>query len=159
MSRSWLPDWSERERDAETRGRGDTEAGGRGDRESLPLPLGEGQGEGLSQHSGSSTQHPQLTPESVTEALKGVYDPELAISIVDLGLIYGVDINDKKVHVRMTLTSMGCPIGPMLQNMVRVAVKSSFPQVEEVEAELVWSPPWDPYKMASEEAKDLLGIW
>lgn len=100
-----------------------------------------------------------LTPEGVTEALKDVYDPELAINIVDLGLVYGVDIEDRSVRVRMTLTSPGCPIGPMLQALAQGAVTRVFPDVESVRVELVWSPPWDPRTMASEEAKDMLGIW
>ncbi len=101
----------------------------------------------------------ELTADGVMEALKEVYDPELAIDIVSLGLIYGVDIEGKQVHVRMTLTSPGCPVGPMLQEMARAAVRRIYPDVENVEAEIVWSPSWDPYKMASEEAKDMLGIW
>lgn len=99
------------------------------------------------------------TVEGVMEALREVYDPELAINIVDLGLVYGVDLEDRSVRVRMTLTSPGCPIGPMLQAMATGAVRRVFPEVEEVNVELVWSPPWDPYTMASEEAKDMLGIW
>lgn len=99
------------------------------------------------------------TVEGVMEALKEVFDPELAINIVDLGLVYGVEIDGGSVDVRMTLTSPGCPIGPMLQAMVQGAVQRSYPQVEGVRVELVWNPPWDPYKMASEEAKDMLGIW
>ncbi len=100
-----------------------------------------------------------LTPEGVMEALKDVFDPELAINVVELGLIYGVEIEGRSVAVRMTLTSPGCPIGPMLQAMARGAITRVFPDVEDVKVDLVWSPPWDPYKMASEEAKDMLGIW
>ncbi len=100
-----------------------------------------------------------LTVEGVMEALKDVYDPELAINIVDLGLVYGVEIEDRSVLVKMTLTSPGCPIGPMLQAMAQGAVTRLFPDVESVRVELVWYPPWDPREMASEEAKDMLGIW
>ncbi|MHB0868000.1 MAG: metal-sulfur cluster assembly factor [Chloroflexota bacterium] len=100
-----------------------------------------------------------LAADAVMAELKEVYDPELAINIVDLGLVYGVDIEGKSVRVRMTLTSPGCPIGPMLQAMVHGAVTKGFPEAENVRVELVWSPPWDPYTMASEEAKDMLGIW
>ena len=99
------------------------------------------------------------TVEGVMEALRDVFDPELAINIVDLGLVYGVEIDGSSVEIRMTLTSPGCPIGPMLQAMVQGAVQRSYPQVENVRVELVWDPPWDPYKMASEEARDMLGIW
>ncbi len=100
-----------------------------------------------------------VSADLILESLKEVEDPELGISIVDLGLIYGIDVEDKKVRVRMTLTSPGCPIGPMLQTAVHGAVTRTYPNVEDVKVDLVWSPPWDPYKMASEEAKDMLGIW
>jgi len=101
----------------------------------------------------------ELTPEGVLEALKEVYDPELAINIVDLGLVYGVEIDSHSVVVRMTLTSPGCPIGPMLQTLAHSAITRAFPEVESVQVQLVWLPPWDPRTMASDEAKDMLGIW
>jgi metal-sulfur cluster biosynthetic enzyme len=108
---------------------------------------------------GESSRTMPLTEENVLEALKDVIDPELAINIVDLGLIYNVEIEDKSVRVKMTLTSPGCPVGPMLQAMAEGAVRRTFPEVESAKAEIVWIPPWDPYTMASEEAKDMLGIW
>ena len=100
-----------------------------------------------------------VSADLLLEALKEVEDPELGISIVDLGLVYGVEVEEKKVRVRMTLTSPGCPIGPMLQTAVHSTVTRVYPQAEDVRVDLVWNPPWDPYKMASEEAKDMLGIW
>ena len=102
----------------------------------------------------------QITKEQVMEALKPIQDPELNIGIVDLGLIYNVDIqNDgKKVLVNMTLTSPGCPVGPQLMAMVH-AKSSQLSGVEEAEVKLVWTPKWDPKIMASEEAKDQLGIF
>jgi metal-sulfur cluster biosynthetic enzyme len=106
-----------------------------------------------------SSREMPLTEENVLEALKDVIDPELAINIVDLGLIYEVIIEDKSVLVKMTLTSPGCPVGPMLQAMTEGAVRRTFPEVEDASAQIVWIPPWDPYTMASEEAKDMLGIW
>jgi metal-sulfur cluster biosynthetic enzyme len=109
---------------------------------------------------GEASSSMSLTPENVLEALKEVIDPELAINIVDLGLIYEVEIEeDKSVLVKMTLTSPGCPVGPMLQAMTEGAVRRNFPEVEDARAQIVWIPPWDPYTMASEEAKDMLGIW
>jgi metal-sulfur cluster biosynthetic enzyme len=107
---------------------------------------------------GESPSRP-ITTEGIMESLKEVYDPELAINIVDLGLVYGVEIEGKSVVVRMTLTSPGCPIGPMLQTMAHGAITRAFPDVESVQVQLVWLPPWDPRTMASEEAKDMLGIW
>lgn len=100
-----------------------------------------------------------ITEEVLMEALKEVYDPELAISIVDLGLVYGVEKRDKRVVVRMTLTSPGCPLGPTIQAMVNSAIAGIYPEVEDIRVDFLWSPPWDPYTMATEEGKDLLGIW
>ena len=102
----------------------------------------------------------KLTKEQVMEALKSIQDPELNISIVDLGLIYNVDFqNDgKKVFVEMTLTSPGCPVGPQLMAAVHTKA-AAIPGVEDAEVKLVWTPKWDPKIMASEEAKDQLGIF
>ena len=101
-----------------------------------------------------------LTKEDVMLALKPIQDPELSISIVDLGLIYNVDFQNegKKVLVEMTLTSPGCPVGPQL--MAAVHTKAAAIQgVEDAEVKLIWTPKWDPKIMASEEAKDQLGIF
>lgn len=100
------------------------------------------------------------TEASVLEALRPVHDPELMISIVDLGLVYGVDVSPdgKKLDVRMTLTSPGCPIGPELMAAVDHTARM-VQGVEDVHVRLVWDPPWDPTKMASEAAKEQLGIW
>ncbi|MEW6046431.1 MAG: iron-sulfur cluster assembly protein [Bacillota bacterium] len=99
----------------------------------------------------------QLTEEAVREALRRVVDPELGINIVDLGLIYGIEIEGGKVHVRMTLTAIGCPLAYMVNEMVNQAVRE-IPGVEDVQVEIVWDPPWTPERM-SEEAKALLGFW
>ena len=99
-----------------------------------------------------------LEPESIREALKTVVDPEIGLDIVNLGLIYNVDVNDNNIKVEMTLTGPGCPIGPMLQSQV-YGVCAGMPGARNVQVDLVWTPPWDPRTMASEEAKDLLGIW
>ena len=100
------------------------------------------------------------TKESVMEALRPVTDPELMISIVDLGLVYGVDLSEdgRRAEVRMTLTSPGCPIGPELMAAVDHTARM-VPGLEEVHVQLVWDPPWDPVKMASEAAREQLGIW
>lgn len=100
----------------------------------------------------------EITPEQVREALKAVVDPEIGIDIVNLGLIYGVDVEDNNVKVTMTLTGPGCPIGPMLQSQV-YGISAGLPGARNVQVDLVWTPPWDPRQMASEEAKDILGIW
>jgi metal-sulfur cluster biosynthetic enzyme len=100
------------------------------------------------------------TKESVLEALRPVHDPELMISIVDLGLIYDVEVSPtgKGLEVKMTLTSPGCPIGPELMAAVDHTARL-IPGVEDVHVQLVWDPPWDPTKMASELAREQLGIW
>jgi metal-sulfur cluster biosynthetic enzyme len=101
-----------------------------------------------------------LTPEAVREALKPVVDPEIYISIVDLGLIRNVEIapDGSKVKVVMTLTTPFCPEGPMLVEQVK-DIAATLPGVREAEVELVWNPPWDPRKEASDEVKAELGIW
>ena len=102
----------------------------------------------------------ELTPESVREALKPVVDPEIFISIVDLGLIRDVVVAEggAKVKVVMTLTTPFCPEGPMIVEQVKQVI-ASLPGVQESEVELVWNPPWDPRKEASDEVKADLGIW
>ena len=97
----------------------------------------------------------------IMQALKAVYDPELASSIVDLGLVYGVQTIDDEGHVivDMTLTTPACPLGPMIKMQAEAVLKTTFPAVKSVDLNLVWTPRWDPRTMASEEAKVELGIW
>jgi metal-sulfur cluster biosynthetic enzyme len=94
--------------------------------------------------------------EDVVEALRQVEDPELGMDIVDLGLMYDVEVEGPKVRVIYTLTSMGCPVGPMIDEQINV-VTAQVPGVEEVETELTWDPPWSPEKM-SDDAKFILGF-
>ena len=96
------------------------------------------------------------TKEDVFEALRQVEDPELGMDIVELGLVYDAEIEGPKVKVSHTLTSMGCPAGPMIQDDMNRVV-GALPGVEEVEIDLVWDPPWTPDKM-SEDAKFILGF-
>ncbi len=97
----------------------------------------------------------------IMQALKAVYDPELGISIVDLGLVYGIQTleDEKKVIIDMTLTTPACPLGPMIKQQAYAILTSSFDSVRDVDINLVWTPRWDPRTMASEEAKVELGIW
>ncbi|GMR19163.1 MAG: hypothetical protein BMS9Abin34_291 [Patescibacteria group bacterium] len=94
--------------------------------------------------------------EKVLEALRKVEDPELGISVVDLGLIYGVTEKKGKVLVKMTATTPFCPYLPDLLERVRKAAEA-VRGVERARVDLVWDPPWSPQKM-SEEAKTLLGF-
>jgi metal-sulfur cluster biosynthetic enzyme len=96
------------------------------------------------------------TREDVFEALRAVEDPELGMDIVELGLLYDVEVDGPRVKVIHTLTSMGCPVGPMIQENVDEIVRA-MPDVEEVDVELTWDPPWTPEKM-SDDAKFILGF-
>jgi metal-sulfur cluster biosynthetic enzyme len=98
-----------------------------------------------------------LSTDQVYEALKEVHDPELGINIVDLGLVYDVTIADGVVHITYTLTTMGCPIGPLIEAQMQQLL-AGFPGVTGVEAEMVIRPPWTP-EMMSEEAKAALGYF
>jgi len=86
------------------------------------------------------------TKDEVVEALHAVEDPELGMDIVELGLLYDVEVEGPKVKVIHSLTSMGCPAGPMIQEDIH-NVASSVPGVEDVEINLVWQPFWTPEKM------------
>jgi metal-sulfur cluster biosynthetic enzyme len=97
-----------------------------------------------------------VTHEDVVEALHSVEDPELGMDIVELGLFYDADIDGSKVKILHSLTSMGCPAGPMIQEGIVDAVRS-VPGVEEVEVELTFDPPWTPDRM-SDDAKFILGF-
>ena len=96
------------------------------------------------------------TEEEVLEALRQVEDPELGMDIVELGLLYDVEVEGPKVKVIHTLTSMGCPVGPMIQENID-QIARAIPDVEDVEVELTWDPPWSPEKM-SDDAKFILGF-
>jgi metal-sulfur cluster biosynthetic enzyme len=96
------------------------------------------------------------TKDEVIEALRTVEDPELGMDIVDLGLLYDVEVEGPKVKVLYSLTSMGCPAGPLIaEDMSRVS--REVPGVEEVELELTFDPPWTPDRM-SDDAKFILGF-
>lgn len=101
-----------------------------------------------------------MNKAEIIECIRPVVDPEIGVSIVDMGLIYDVDLDEKakKVVITMTLTSPGCPVGPELMGGVHTIVKDHT-GYEDIHVELVWEPMWDPKEMASDEVKDLLGIW
>jgi metal-sulfur cluster biosynthetic enzyme len=101
----------------------------------------------------------KASPELVLAALSEVYDPEIGIDIVSLGLVYGSRIDDEGLlTIDMTLTTPYCPMGSLIQGQAH-AVCHGLPGVKDVHVELVWSPPWDPRTMASEEARLELGIY
>ena len=97
-----------------------------------------------------------LNKDKVIDALKEVFDPEIPVNIVDLGLIYDVDINGSDVEVKMTLTAAGCGMGPYIAQQAEWAI-SELKDVEDVNVDIVFDPPWDPERI-TEDGKKLLGI-
>ncbi|MSQ05785.1 MAG: metal-sulfur cluster assembly factor [Dehalococcoidia bacterium] len=97
-----------------------------------------------------------LTREDVLTALKGVYDPEIPINVVDLGLVYDVRVTDGDVYVQMTLTFPGCGMGPQIAQQAEWAIQD-LEGVEEVNIEMVFDPPWTP-DLISPDARSQLGI-
>jgi len=98
-----------------------------------------------------------VTVEQVRDALKDVYDPEIPVNVVDLGLIYEMDVNDSnEVFVKMTLTAPGCGMGPYIAQQAEWAV-AEIEGVEDVNVELTFDPPWNP-DMLTEDGKTLMGL-
>jgi metal-sulfur cluster biosynthetic enzyme len=100
-----------------------------------------------------SVQHKVLI-ERIMSALGEVYDPELGVNIVDLGLVYEVRYADRAAHVCMTLTTPGCPMHDMMTGGVRRALEG-MPEIDSIEVEVVWEPRWNP-GMMTDKAKDEL---
>jgi len=95
--------------------------------------------------------------ENVLGALENVIDPELGIDIVNLGLVYDVDMDEEGVcKITMTLTSLGCPLGPIIVDQIKTAL-SELPEIKDVDVNIVWNPPWNK-DMMSRYAKMALGI-
>lgn len=97
-----------------------------------------------------------LNPETVLAALYEVYDPELGINVVDLGLVYEIEVEGSRVRVVMTLTTPGCPLHDSIAEAVHEAVVAFAPGVSEVVVDLVWDPPWRP-EMITEAGRRELG--
>lgn len=105
------------------------------------------------------SEEPSEIERKVYESILEVEDPELNISIVELGLIYGIKVDEVgKAEVKMTLTSMGCPAGPYLKSEV-LSQTLKVEGISDANVEIVWTPRWDPRLMASEDAKMQLGIY
>lgn len=105
-----------------------------------------------------TTEQQAPTEEEMMQRLTAVEDPELRMSIIDLGLVYGVEYDAGKVLVTMTLTSPGCPLGGLIESQAYHALKG-LPGVEDVEVKITFSPRWDPRTMASDDVKMMLGIY
>ena len=99
---------------------------------------------------------PTLAKEPVIRALHTVLDPEVGINVVDLGLVYAIDIADQDIRIGLTMTSQACPLGAYMQHSVEQAIRKQVPDARQIEIAMVWQPPWDP-AMVSAEARRLLG--
>lgn len=97
-----------------------------------------------------------VSKEEVINALKKCYDPEIPVNIVDLGLVYDVNVKDDVVNIKMTLTARGCPMHSLIAMDVQNKVKE-LTGAKEVNVQIVWDPPWTPDRM-SKEAKEMLGF-
>ncbi len=103
------------------------------------------------------------TAEEILAVLQAnVFDPEIGLNIVNLGLVYGVQVIEKaggtSAEIKMTLTSPGCPIGPQLIGGVQTYIHQAFPALDEINIHIVWDPLWSP-EMMTQEAKDQLGFF
>jgi len=98
-----------------------------------------------------------IDEKEIWEALRTCYDPEIPVNIVDLGLVYDVKIAGGRVDVKMTLTAMGCGMGPVIAAQARDKILTCR-GVKEADVQIVWDPPWN-QNMMSDEAKKRLGLW
>jgi metal-sulfur cluster biosynthetic enzyme len=104
-----------------------------------------------------------VTEDQVRTVLKTIIDPEIHLNIVDLGLVYGIDVQaaapeKSRVNVKITLTSPACPYGPQLLSKTHAEL-AAMPGVSDVNLDLVWIPQWNPRTMASDEVKMQMGIF
>ncbi len=97
-----------------------------------------------------------VTEDFIIKALRKVYDPEIPVNLVDLGLIYSIQIDAENVVVKMTLTATGCPMHSVISQNVKHAVEE-LEGVTEAQVEIVWDPPWNP-EMISPEGRVALGM-
>ena len=94
--------------------------------------------------------------EEIQEALRDVYDPEIPVNVLDLGLIYDIQLNGNQVYVQMTLTAPGCGMGPYIAQNAEWRI-AEIEGIDEVEVDMVFAPPWTP-EMITEDGKKLLGL-
>jgi len=97
-----------------------------------------------------------IKKEEILDALKEVIDPEIGINVTDLGLVYEAVESDGDIRVAMTMTTAACPLGGLIKDQARAALKKRFPGARSVTVDLVWSPPWNA-DMMSDDAKRKLG--
>ena len=99
---------------------------------------------------------PAPTSSQVREALRAVIDPEIGVNVVDLGLVYAVDVHDRDVRVALTMTTAACPLGESIRDEAVRTIRAGVPGVSSVSVDLVWDPPWQP-SMMSATARERLG--
>lgn len=128
-----------------------------GDREPAADPTGTPSGTAgpVRGAGGEGGEEASFTVDDVMDALSNVIDPELGLDFVELGLIYGVEIQGRNVHITFTLTTPGCPIGPQVTDQIQEFV-GEIEGVGDIQSEMVFMPPWSPERM-SDEAKFALG--
>jgi len=97
-----------------------------------------------------------ITKEAALDELRKVFDPEIPVNIVDLGLVYDVDVRDENVAVKMTLTTQGCPAAQAIPEQARACLEA-IAGAGKVAVDLVWDPPWHPRRI-SPEGRKILGI-
>lgn len=96
-----------------------------------------------------------MNREQILDSLKSVLDPEVGVNIVDLGLVYKVDLQPEEVHIQITMTSPACPLhGVITRNMDKV-LRQAFPDLGKMTIEVVWDPPWSPDRMSAAAKKQL----
>ncbi|HWB55020.1 MAG TPA: iron-sulfur cluster assembly protein [Tepidisphaeraceae bacterium] len=113
-------------------------------------------GEAASTRREVDPNQPPPNQEQIQQTLRSVIDPEVGINIVDLGLVYGLNIDGRGVHVTMTMTTPACPMTEQIKNDINNRIAEEYPGVEQIEVEVVWQPPWGPEKI-SPEGKQMLG--
>ena len=97
-----------------------------------------------------------MNEEQIRNSLKEVYDPEIGVNIVDLGLVYHVELRPEGAYIQMTMTSPACPLSEVITRNMDQVLRRTFPSLGEITIELVWNPPWSP-EMMSDVAKTQLG--
>jgi metal-sulfur cluster biosynthetic enzyme len=96
------------------------------------------------------------TEDTIRDALRFVVDPEVGLNVIDLGLIYGIEVGAERISVRMTMTTPACPVADTLVESARAAIRAAAPRTADIDIELVWDPPWNP-DMMSEIARAHFG--
>lgn len=105
----------------------------------------------------ASANFPPLpSPEQIRQTLRSVVDPEVGVNIVDLGLVYEVEVTPTAIKVALTMTSPACPLSDLVIEEAEDALRAGLPEDVAVSIDLVWSPPWDP-SMMSDKARENLG--